>query len=292
MYLNHCASSNARKLTLSYGSILNANLGQKLGQSDVSLGYELGQSDIELGQEFGWLNVELGQSDVNSNLTDEPPTEPLDEPPGNLNEPSVEPSPDGPPDKPIDEPPRITLRFCFDLISNVADFSFCLDTNIYPTINLDNLGSGDTCENLVTNPDNNLYITAPFKLNAGPDAELDVGDTVTGNDDERGTGSIDLEVDENLDTVPYNNPSINNAIDFTTNYCAVTRLGNDYSQASITGHTQTIFSWNQVNLWYLTILYTIYCLTQRPSADDYTASSYFNLLPVTSQSRSWLVILS
>ena len=37
MYLTHCASSNARKLILSYGPILKyANLGNKLGQSDVN----------------------------------------------------------------------------------------------------------------------------------------------------------------------------------------------------------------------------------------------------------------
>ena len=78
------------------------------------------------------------------------------------------------------------------------------------------------------------------------------------------------------------------------NYCAVTGLGNNYSQASIIGHTQTTFSWNPVNLWHLVILYTIYCLIPRPSADDYTASSYFNLMLITatSLSRPWLVTLS
>ena len=59
MYPNHCASSNTHKLTLSYGLIMNANLGHELGQSDVELVHQLGQS-----------NVELGPSDVNLNLTD------------------------------------------------------------------------------------------------------------------------------------------------------------------------------------------------------------------------------
>ena len=40
-------------------------------------------------------------------------------------------------------------------------------------------------------PGNNLGVTAPFNLNAGPGAEPYVGSTVTGIDDERGTGSID-----------------------------------------------------------------------------------------------------
>ena len=248
MYPNYCASSNARKLTLNYGLILNTNLGHKLshelGQSDI----ELGQSDVDLGHELGRSNIELGQSDVNSNLTDEPPDEPLNEPPDNLNETSVEHPSDEPPDEPIDEPPGINLMFCFDPILNVADFSFCFDTNTCSTINLDNPGSGDTCENLGTDPGNDPGITAPFKLNASLGAELDVGGTVTGID-ERG-------------------------------------LGNNYSQASITGHTQTSFSWNQLNLWYLAILYTIYCLIARPSANDCTASSYFNLLLVTTTSLS------
>ena len=120
--------------------------------------------------------------------------------------------------------------FYFDPIPNVADYSsFCLDTNTYPTINLDNLGSGDTYEKLRIDPGNNLSVTALFNLNSGPGAELYVDSTVTGVDDEQGTVSIDLEEDTNLDAA---------------NYCAVTGLGNYYSQASITGHTQAAFSWN------------------------------------------------
>ena len=78
------------------------------------------------------------------------------------------------------------------------------------------------------------------------------------------------------------------------NYCDVTGLENDYSQASITGYTQTVFSWNQKYLWYFAIVCTIYYLIPRTSAEDYTASSYFNLLliTVTSLSQSWLVTLS
>ena len=175
-----------------------------------------------------------------------------------MNEPPVEPPPDEPPDEtpddPPDEPPGINLMLCFDPNSNVANFSFYLDTNTYLTTNLDNLGSGDTYENLdnfgsgdtyqnlENDPGNGLGITAPFQPNAGPGAERDVGVTVSGISDERGTGSIDLEVDENPDIANYDNPSIDNVIDCTTNYCGVTSLGNDYSQASITGHIQTTFS--------------------------------------------------
>ena len=72
VYPNDCASNNARKLTLSYGSILNTNLdlelGHEFGQSDIELEFgqsdvEFGQSqsDVELGPKLGWLNVELGQ---------------------------------------------------------------------------------------------------------------------------------------------------------------------------------------------------------------------------------------
>ena len=202
MYLNHCVSSNTRKLILSYGSILNANLGNELGQSDV----ELSQSDVE-----------LGQSDVNQNLADEP----LDEPPDNLNKPFVEHPPDEPPDGSIDKLPGINLMFCLDPIPNVANFSFYLDTNTYPTINLDNLGSSNTYENLWTDPGNDLGITAPLKLNIGPGANFDVGSTNFGIDDEQGTGStlsgidgerdtgsIDLELNKNPETALYDNPSI------------------------------------------------------------------------------------
>ena len=67
------------------------------------------------------------------------------------------------------------------------------------------------------------------------------------------------------------------------NYCAVIViiLGNN-SQASITGHTQTTFIWNQVYV----IMYTIYSLVPRYSAEDYTASSYFNLMLVITTSLS------
>ena len=164
------------------------------------------------------------------------------EPPGIL-------PPDEPPDKPLNEPSGINLVFCFDPNPNATNLSFCLDINAYLDTNLDNLGSGDTFECLGTDPGNGLAIIAPFKLNTGPGAELDVSGIISSiNENERGTGNIDLEVDENPDTALYENPSINNVINFTTNYCAVTGLGNDYSQASITGHTQTTFSWNQVTL--------------------------------------------
>ena len=144
----------------------------ELGQSDVELGQS--QSDIELGRDFGRLNIELGQSNIKSTLTDEPSV--------NLTEPSAV---DPPPDEPPDKPPDINLMSYFDPIPNVADYSsFCLDTNTYPTINLDNLGSGDTYEILRIDPSNNLSVTALFNLNAGPDAELYVGSTVTGVDDE------------------------------------------------------------------------------------------------------------
>ena len=191
----HCGSSNARKLILSYGSIYNGNLGHELGQSYVELTHELGQSDVE-----------LGQSDVNPNIADEPPNELLDELLGiNLNEPSVETPldehPDEPPDEPLDDPLGINLVFCFDPNPYVASFSFYLDTNTYLTANLDNLGPGDTYENLGNNPGNGLGSAAPFKLNAGPGAELDVGVTVSGIGDERGTDSTDLEVDENPDRI-------------------------------------------------------------------------------------------
>ena len=55
-----------------------------------------------------------------------------------------------------------------------------------------------------------LALQIPFNLNAGLGAELYVDSTVTGIDDEQGTGSNDSEVDKNLDA---------------TNYCAVTGLG-------------------------------------------------------------------
>ena len=162
----------------------------------------------------------------------------------------------------------------FDSILNVADYSsFCPDTNTYPTINLDNLGSGDTYEILRIDPGNNLNVTALFNLNAGPGTELYVGRTVTGVDDEQGTVSIDLGKDKNLDAA-------------ATNYCAVTGLGNYYSQASITGHTQTALSWNLINLWYLVTICTIPFLTPSTSADDYTVSNYFNLLLITVTSLS------
>ena len=264
LYPNHYVSSNARKLTLSYVSILNTNLGHKLGQSqsDVELGpdLEFGQSDVERGQsqsdvklgpEFGRLNVELGQSNIKSTLTDEPP----------------------------DKPPDINLMFYSDPIPNVTDYcSFCPDTNTHATISLDNPGSGNTYEKLEIDPGSDLDVIAPFNLNAGPGAEFYVNSTVTGNDDEQGTGSSDSEVDNNLDT---------------DNYCAVTGLGNDHSQASITGQTQTTFSWNQVILLHLAILNTIYCFIPKPSAEDYTASSYLNLMLVitTSISQPLLVTL-
>ena len=60
--LNHCVSSNARKLILSCGSILKY----------ANLGHELGQSNVELGHELGQLDCELGQSDINPNLGGEP----------------------------------------------------------------------------------------------------------------------------------------------------------------------------------------------------------------------------
>ena len=93
-------------------------------------------------------------------------------------------------------------------------------------------------------------------------------------------------MDKNPDSAPYDNPSINNAIDLAANYCAVTGLRNDYSQASITGHTQTALSWNLINLWYLITICTIPFLTPSTSADDYTVSNYFNLLLITVTSLS------
>ena len=220
---------------------------------------------------------------------DEPPDEPFDELPCvNLNE------PDEPPDEPLNEPSCVHLVFCFDPNPNIANFTFFPYTNTYFTANLDNLWPGNTYENLWTDPGNCIDITAPFKLNASPGAELDVGGTVSGIDDEQGTSSIDLEVDESPDNTLYDNPIINNAIDFTTNYCAVIGLGNNYSQASKPRHIRTTFTWNQVHLWHLVMIYTIYCLIPRPSVDNYTASSFVNLMLVTATSLSWpwLVTLS
>ena len=92
-----------------------------------------------------------------------------------------------------------------------------------------------------------------------------VGSTITDVDDEQGTFSIDLGKDKILDA----------------NYCAVKGLGNFHSQVSITGHTQTVLSWNLINLWYLATIGTILFLIPSTSADDYTASKYFNLLIIT-----------
>ena len=128
-------------------------------------------------------------------------------------------------------------------IPNITNLSFCLCNDAYPGTNIDDLGSGGTYENLGTDYCNGLCITAPFKLNIGPGAELDVVGIVSGiNENEQGAIIIDLKADENTDTALNVNPSINNAIEFTINYCADTSLGNDYSQASITGKTQITFS--------------------------------------------------
>ena len=159
----------------------------------------------------------------------------------------------------------------FDSIPNVADYSsFCPDTNTYPTINSVNLESGDTYEILRNDSVNNLNVTALFNLNTGPGIERYVVSTVTDVDDERGTFSIDLGKDKNIDA----------------NYYAVTGLGNYYSQASITGHTQTALSWNLINIWFFLTICTIPFLTPSTSADDYTVSNYFNLLLITVTSLS------
>ena len=190
MYSNRCASSNAHKLTLSYGSILNTNLGHELGheigqsnvelrqsQSAIELGPELGRSNLghELGHEFGQLNVELNQSDINSTGSSE----------ASSGGSSVKVEPAEPPfGEPPDEPPDINLMFCFDSIPNVADSCFCPDTNTFPTINLDNLGFGDIYEKLGIDPGNDLGVTASFDLNVSHGAEIYVCSTVTGIDDE------------------------------------------------------------------------------------------------------------
>ena len=101
----------------------------------------------------------LGQSDVNPNLDGEP---------SGMNE-----SPDKPPDEPLDEHPGIYSVFHFDTNPNVSFFlnvdtnlGFCLGNDAYLDTNLDDLGLVNTYENIGTDPDNSVGITAPFKLNA------------------------------------------------------------------------------------------------------------------------------
>ena len=95
------------------------------------------------------------------------------------------------------------------VVDTDTNFGCCPGTNAYLDTNLDDISLGNTYKNFGTDSDNGLSITAPFKLNNRPSAEL-------------GAGSIDSGIDENLGTALYDDLRINPVFDFTINYCADT----------------------------------------------------------------------